>query len=89
MRVSGEVRIFAIRQASRFVIALEGITKDDRDDLQEFFDDAKGGFDATWDITVGGVTYSYMVFDSDSFECQEVEAEHWNVTLACSQARKN
>jgi hypothetical protein len=73
----------------RFVIALSGIKKGDRDSLESFFNTVKGGFDHTWDITFDGVLYENMTFEGDVFMCRESNApEHWDLSLACHQIRK-
>src|SRR5687768_8308563 len=66
---------------ARFVLVFDGIRKEDRDAIEDFFGDRKGGFDATWDLTLGGVTYQNMCFESDDFYCRETEPELWTVTL--------
>ena len=73
----------------RFALTLDNIQKADRDTLEAFFETMKGGFDHTWDITLGGATYQNMVFDSDVFSCRESSPEYWSIALTCHQVRKN
>lgn len=47
---------------ARFLLQLGGITESERQDIFDFFDDVKGDFDATWDISLGGTTYQYLAF---------------------------
>lgn len=54
--------------------------------LRAFFDARKGGFDSTWDLTLGGVTYSNMVFESDSFDSVE-RFGGYSVTLTAKQVK--
>lgn len=73
----------------RLVLTLDGITGDEKDEIVDFFNTSKGSFDATWSITLGGNTYSYMAFDSDSLEAVEREENSWSMTIRLVQNRKN
>lgn len=53
----------------------------------EFRRSMKGRFDATWDITIGGVTYSNMAFEEDDFAPQETRPNQFSLTLKCIQTR--
>ena len=49
-----------------FVLVLEDMQYADIATARSFFDARKGGFDATWDLTIGGTTYQNMCFVEDS-----------------------
>ena len=73
----------------RFTLAYTDLSAADRDTLQTFFDSVKGTYDSTWDITIGGDTYSYCCFEDDAPQWQERTAESWDVTFKIRQVRKN
>lgn len=81
-------RFVAGKAIQRFNLVLEQVSKTSRDSLQTFFDSVKGGFDKTWDITVGGVLYENMVFETDAFVDREGDTpESWSITLPCRQVK--
>lgn len=73
---------------SAFTLTVENLSATDKATVVSFFESTKGGFDSTWDITVSGATYSYMVFDADALTCTENE-DGWTITAPCHQTRKN
>lgn len=54
-----------------FTLSFSEIVLADMLTLRTFFDARKGGFDTTWDITIGGTTYPSMMFIDDTFEATE------------------
>jgi hypothetical protein len=70
-----------------FVLALNDVSLADMLSLRSFFDDRKGGFDATWDITLAGMTYSNMAFAIDTFEAQERAANLFSISLPIRQVK--
>lgn len=70
-----------------FELVFEGVRLADMLTIRTFFDGRKGGFDATWDITLAGVTYSHMVFDGDVFETTETAGGLYSFKLPCKQVR--
>jgi len=80
------------RQAAavhRLTLRLDQITGTEKTAIVDFFNTCKGSFDATWDITLAGVTYSYMQFASDDLAATENEDRTWSVTVEILQTRKN
>lgn len=73
----------------RLTLTLDGITKSEKDSVVDFFNDSKGSFDATWDITLGGVLYDYMAFADDEIAAVERENGVWSLTVQVVQTRKN
>lgn len=55
--------------------------------VEEFFRSMKGRFDTTWDITVGGVTYSNMLFDVDQIAWTFSRPLHQSARIPCRQWR--
>ena len=70
---------------ARFRIDLQQINYTELSALRTFFDSVKGGFDSTWDITLGGVTYDNMTFETDVFEARETEPGIYALSLPCRQ----
>jgi hypothetical protein len=73
----------------RLTLSLEGMTKTEKDAVVTFFNTSKGSFDATWSITLGASTYSYMAFASDIIDPVEQQNGMWSVTVQLVQTRKN
>ena len=73
----------------RFVLEFRRISRADKDTITAFFDSVKGAFDATWTLPIGGVDYDYCVFETDTIQITEAQPEHFNITLALRQVRKN
>ncbi len=73
----------------QLALTLDGITKAEKDAVVTFFNDNKGSFDATWDITLGGVLYDYMAFASDEIKAVERENGVWSLSVQLVQTRKN
>ena len=76
-------------EVSAFTLVLSGITKTAKDAVMDFFDTAKGSFDATWDITLGADSYDYMAFAEDSLTATESDNGLWAMTVPVVQTRKN
>jgi hypothetical protein len=55
--------------------------------IRDFWITAKGRMDSTWTITVGGVTYARMEFETDAFTVTETKPERYAVRLLCKQWR--
>lgn len=73
-----------------FVLEYRDLSDADRQTIQTFFDSTKGGFDSTWDITLGSTTYSYCAFAVDELEPRETDkAETWNFTVRVKQVKKS
>lgn len=70
-----------------FVLSFSSIDGYDLDNIREFWRSMKGRYDSTWDITVAGVLYERMAFDSDEFEATETIPNRFNLTLKCIQTR--
>lgn len=70
---------------ARFVLQMDRITYAEASAVKTFFDSAKGGFDNTWDIAIGGVTYDNMAFETDVFELKESERGIYSLRLPCRQ----
>jgi hypothetical protein len=84
-----EVRWQSSAPLQRFRLVYSDISSADLTTLQSWFDSVKGGFDSTWDFTLGGVTYSYCALSEDAFRIQEVNPELFNLTLAFGQVKKS
>ena len=82
-----EQRFVEMPPLRRFVLVLEDISASDRDAIEAFFESVKGGFDSTWDITIGGTTHEHMVFETDVLADREADAELHTLTLPCRQVR--
>ena len=74
---------------AKFALEYNEINATDLSTLKTFFDSCKGAYDSTWDITVGGVLYSYMVFEEDDWTATESKPNLWTVRLTLRQTRKN
>ena len=83
-----EQRFKQSAELARFTLTLDDLSATDKATVVTFFETAKGSFDATWDITVSGNTYSYMAFASDELQCTESDGG-WSLNVACVQTRKN
>ncbi len=60
-----------------FVMALEAIGLADVGTIRAFFDGRKGGFDSTWDITIGTDNYQNMTFINDTLEFVERDGAYF------------
>lgn len=76
-------------KVSGFVLEYTDISGYDLGILRDFFRTVKGRGDTTWDVTIGGVLYQYMMFDSDEFTFTETRPNRFTVRLSCKQWRKN
>lgn len=74
---------------AEWTLQFDRITKADKDTIQGFFDSVKGGFDSTWDITIGGTLYSYMCFVDSALTVTETQPGAYSVTVKLRQTRKN
>ena len=74
---------------SAFTLELNQITKTEKDAIFTFFNTCKGTFDATWSITLGSDTYSYMAFADDAIKPTENESGKWSLNIQLVQTRKN
>lgn len=74
---------------ARFILTFTHIDGWDLANVLEFFRSNKGRFDSTWDITLAGVTYSYMAFDQDEFVWSETKPNRFSATLRLVQVRAN
>lgn len=74
---------------SAFTLELNQITKTEKDAIFTFFNTCKGTFDATWSITLGSDTYSYMAFADDKLDATETTPGIWSMSVKLVQARKN
>ena len=72
-----------------FVLQLDRISQADKNTVQAFFDTTKGGFDSTWDITIGGTLYSYMTFEDSGLDVTESEPMRYSMSIRIRQTRKN
>jgi len=70
---------------ARFRLDLQQITYTELSAIRTFFDSVKGGFDSTWDITLNGVTYTNMTFETDTLESREIDQGIYSLTLPCRQ----
>jgi hypothetical protein len=64
----------------RFQLTCNNISAYDVSLIRSFFRSQFGGYDSTWDLTFGGVTYSNMAFAQDNFP--SVESKHNRMTLS-------
>lgn len=55
----------------RFVLVCPNVNAYDSALIMKFFRSQFGRFDSTWTLTIGGVTYSNLAFDVDSFKMTE------------------
>jgi len=82
-----EQRWAAAENRFRWVLTYRGLDGYDLSILRAFFTSMKGRFDSTWDITVSGVLYENMAFESDSFRVTETQDGLHDVTLAAVQEK--
>lgn len=73
----------------KFVLELNGLTGAERDSIISFYETMKGGFDATWDLTLAGTLYSYLCFAEDSITVTEGIDRTWSMSIPIIQTRKN
>lgn len=74
---------------SRFVLQIDQSTRAEKDAITDFFETVKGSFDATWDMTLGGVFYNYLAFADDKLTATESSNGIWSLTANILQTRKN
>lgn len=73
----------------RMTLQLDGISYTDYVSVRNFFEARNGAFEATWDITVSGSTYSYMAFDADELAAVENTDRQFSISIPVRQVRKN
>jgi hypothetical protein len=76
-------------ELSRFRLTIDDVDAADKATIISFFEGRKGSFDSTWDITIGGTTYSYLAFESDELSCTESTEGLWSIQVSAIQTRKN
>lgn len=76
-------------ETARFVLTLDGITQAAKESIVAFYVVTKGSLDATWDITLAGVLYEYMAFESDELTCTQSQDGLWSLSIPVVQTRKN
>lgn len=84
-----EQRFVLSAPLQRLTLRLDGLNITDYVAVRDFFEARKGAFDATWDITVSGTTYSYLAFDTDELVAVENVDRQFTITLPVRQVRKN
>ncbi len=84
-----EQRFRRCAQLNGFTLTLSEITKAEKDLVVTFFNDNKGSFDSTWNITLGGTLYDYMAFASDEIAPVERTNGVWSLSVQLVQTRKN
>lgn len=72
----------------RFELVFEHLGLADRDTIISFFDSTKGSFDATWEISLAGVTYKSCVFEDDELKWSEPIEGLYNLTLKIRQTKR-
>lgn len=73
----------------KLTLQLDGLNLVDYVQVRDFFEACKGAFDATWDLTISGTTYSYLAFDTDELSAVENVDRQFTITLPVRQVRKN
>lgn len=71
---------------TQWTLSLDGIDESSVDSIRSFFDSVKGGKDS-FDLSIGGVTYGYMVFASDDLDFR-ADGANWSATIQLTQLRK-
>jgi hypothetical protein len=84
-RNGSEQRVAERRERARFLLSYTNLDGYDVSTLRDFWRSTKGGFDATWDITVDGVLYEGCAFEDDEFTATEPKAERYSVSLKVMQ----
>ena len=72
-----------------FVLTYTDIDGLDLSNLITFFRSTKGSFTTNWNISINGVTYTNVMFDSDSLSWQEVTPNLFSLTIECKQSQQN
>lgn len=70
-----------------FTLALVDLDGYEVSNVEEFFRSMKGRKDDTWDVTIGGVTYSNMMFEADSISWTFTKPLLQSTTIPCRQWR--
>lgn len=71
---------------AKFVIVCINVNGYDVANIRQFFNDSKGGFDSTWDVTVKGVLYSNCCFADSTFPIAEpVGTNRFNLQIKVQQ----
>lgn len=85
----GEQRFRLSAPLRKFRLVYEQISAADVATVRTFFDSMKGAFDATWDLTIAGTTYSYLAFETDALVVTERSVNLFDIALDIRQVRKN
>jgi hypothetical protein len=72
---------------SKFTLQLSEITWADVQAVLTLFSSMKGRYDATWDITIAGTTYSHLMFVDDELTWEERAEGQFTMTIPIRQAR--
>jgi len=76
-------------EVGRFQLTIDDVNATDKATIVTFFTNRKGSFDATWDLTIGADTYSYLAFEDNSLTCTETTDGLWSIRVTAVQTRKN
>jgi hypothetical protein len=79
-----EQRIIEGKGSQLFRLQFDRLKTADMLTVRTFFEDRKGGFDQTWDITIGAETITNCYFDGDEFSATEASEGLWAVSLDVS-----
>ncbi len=69
------------RGGHSFRLVLDRLKTADMLTVRTFFESTKGGFDATWDITIGTETIVNCYFESDEWTATESSEGLWQLSL--------
>jgi len=84
-----EQRWVRARARNSFRLQFSRLSEEDVATIEAFFRSCKGKFDTTWDITIGGTTYSHCTFEDDTFAVTETSEGLFTVALNIRQVRPN
>lgn len=70
-----------------FTLALVELEGYEVSNVEEFFRSMQGRKDDTWDITIGGVTYSHMMFEADEIAWAFSRPMLQSASIPCRQWR--
>lgn len=70
-----------------FKLSHTGITKTEVANIRTFYEACKGPFDQTWDISIGGTTYSNMYFEGEPLRVEEQSNGKYSVSISIGQRR--
>jgi hypothetical protein len=72
---------------ARFTLVFKDIEGYDLNRVRAFWISTKGAFDATWDLTIAGVTYSNLCFEGDLFSPNEQKQNRYSLELKVLQVK--